>query len=372
LIYTLKSIKISSLFNNKNLLQQLNLSDISPNDCVLMVGETNEHILTKDDLQQPVGTYSTTENEFIHFRISISIQIMKYDNKEQIKILLSNRNTTIKQLLELTEKSTDIYKYLALNDTKRILNSNELISNLNKTKFILVKENETCLISIEKDVQHQRFTIFATIADIIKEYQIDISHKNLLYSNDFVPSTDTQLLSLQLESPIRFIVIDGNLPAMVTIQNSTENKSIKFNCSHSMTIKRLCAIACQLFGVNNDYYRLTFDDMTLDDDISSEDIDPNATEFQFQMISIASIHCSIRCSERTFILPCQEDTLALTIVKESLEKLHIPLENIDMYELIALTDDQILVDFDSSMGDIQQLFPSDSTTISFELKKKNE
>jgi hypothetical protein len=138
-----------------------------------------------------------------------------------------------------------------------------------------------------------------------------------------------------------------------------------------MTIKRLCEISCQLFDLNNDYYRLTQDDIILDDvNVSLGDIDENGTEFQFQLTSIASMHCSITCSERTIILPCRQDTSASTIVRECLEKLHISSDNIDMYELIALADDPAQIDFDLSMEDIQQLFSSDSTTIPLELKKK--
>ncbi len=379
-IYALKSMKISSLFNKKNLFQQLNLIDISSDDCVLVLGEINEQILTKDDLQQPISTYSTNDNQCIHFRIFISVQIMKYDNQEQIKIPLSSRNTTIEQLLQLTEQSMYVYKYLASNDTKRILNPNETIANLNKTKFILVKENETCLVSISKsrnlqnvDINNdQRFVVCATIADVNKENQIDILHRNLLYSNDFVPSLDTQLISLQLKSLIQLTVIDGNLPAIVTVQNSEENKSVRFNCSGSMRIKRLSAISCQLFGANHEYYCLMQGDTKLDDDdVSLKDIGENETEFQFQMISIAPIHCSITFHQRKVILPCRRDTLVSTIVRESLEKLHIPLDDINMYELMALTDDDPAeIDFDLSMEDIQSMFSSDSSIITLELKNK--
>ncbi len=160
---------------------------------------------------------------------------------------------------------------------------------------------------------------------------------------------------------------------MVIIQNSIENKSINFNCSLSMTIQGLCAISCQLFGVNNDYYRSTQDSVTLDDvDVSLEDIDENETEYQFQPNSTASMQCSITYSERTIILSCRQDTLASIIVREFLEKLHNSLDNINMYELITLTDDRAQIDFDLSMEDIQQLFSPDSTTIPLELKKKNE
>ncbi|CAF4734483.1 unnamed protein product [Rotaria sp. Silwood1] len=188
-ISVLTSMKIYSLLNNENILKQLNLTDVSSDDCILVLREANEIILTKDYHQKPIGNYSIVNNELIHFQISISVQITKYDNKEPIRIPLSNRNITVEQLLNSTEKSIDVYKYLATNDTKRIVNSNEILSNLNKTKFILVKENETCLASIKKsnnlqqvnnreeeNEKLQRFIIFATIADIIKENQADLLH----------------------------------------------------------------------------------------------------------------------------------------------------------------------------------------------------
>ncbi|CAF4394047.1 unnamed protein product [Rotaria sp. Silwood2] len=308
-ISVLKSMKISSLLNNKNILKQLNLTDISSDDCILVLKEANEIILTKDDLEKSISTYSTVENELIHFQISISVQITKYDDKKQIKIPLSNRDTTIEQLLNSTGKSIDVYKYLTTNDTKRIINSNEKVSNLNKTKFILVKENETCLVCIKKsnnlqqvdnneeeNEKNQRFTIFATIADINNENQEDILHKYLMYSNDFVPSKNTQLISFQSESPIQFTMINQNLPVTVTIQNKEINKSIQFNCENSITVQRLCEIACQLCCLNNKYYCLSMDDDTelTDSTLSLKDItDENATEISFKLVSTASLYCSI-------------------------------------------------------------------------------
>ncbi|CAM4848309.1 unnamed protein product, partial [Rotaria magnacalcarata] len=385
-IYALKAMPISSLLNNENILEQLDLTDISPDDCLFVLKETNEQVLTKDDLQKSVGTYSTIENESIHFQISISVQITKYDDKEQIKIPIPNRNLTIEQLLNLTEKSIDVYKYLATYDTNIILNSNETLSNLNKTQFILVKKNETCLVSIKKsnDLQladtndeenekFQRFTVFATIANVNKENQLDILHQYLLYSNDFVPSTDIQLTSLKSESPIQFRVIDQNLPVTVSIENGEERKSIQFNCSLSITMERLCAIACQIFCVNEAYYRLAMnDDTEPGDDISLEEIDKNMTEVQFKMISTASLHCSIMYSNQNVSLPCHHDTPIEIIVKETLQKLHMSKDDMNLYELITLDDDRTQIGFDLSVNDIKELLSIDSTTISLELKEKDE
>ncbi|CAF4638079.1 unnamed protein product, partial [Rotaria sp. Silwood2] len=225
----------------------------------------------------------------------------------------------------------------------------------------------------EENKQYQRFTISATIADINKENQLDILHQYLLCSNDFVPSTDIQLLSLQLESSIQFTVIDQNLPVLVIIQNDKENKSIQFNCRLSITIKRICEIACQLFNINNKDYYFNMNDITLnDDDISLQDIDENMTQIQFQMISKTSMYCSIMYSNQNITLPCNDDTSIMAIVKELFQKLHISENDMNMYELIALDDDQTQISFDLLIDDIRQLFPIDSTTVSLQLKNISE
>jgi hypothetical protein len=114
------------------------------------VGDTDDQILSQEDIRQPVGNYSKTDDQPIHFRISISIQILTYDKQQPRQILLSNRNTTIEHIFQLTQASLDIYKYLASNYTKKILHFGEQLSNLLDTKFILVQSHEMCLISIEK------------------------------------------------------------------------------------------------------------------------------------------------------------------------------------------------------------------------------
>ncbi|CAM4970115.1 unnamed protein product [Rotaria socialis] len=357
----LKSMKISSL---------LNLLGISSGDCVLVLTGENELKLIKDDLEKSVSNYSSNENDLLHLQVLISIQITKYDDKENINIPLSNRNITIEQLLNLTEKSIDVYKYLATNDTKKIINSNEKLSNLNQTKFILVQENETCVVSIQKSSNNlqQRFIVFATLADVYKENILD---QYLMYSNDFVPSKDIQLLSFKSESSIQFIAIDENLPITVTVQNDEAHMSIQFNCDHSITVERLYAIACQLFCLNNEYYRLTMEDVeSIDGDVSLKDIDENMSEISFKIVSIASQYCSIKYLNQIIRLPCCRDTLVMAIVKEVLQKLDKSVDNVKIYDLIALDDDQTEIDFDYVIDDVIGLFPNGTTTISLELKKK--
>ncbi|UJR29383.1 hypothetical protein I4U23_010595 [Adineta vaga] len=384
-IYALKSTRISHLLNNDQLLRQLKLIDISPNDCVLVLGETNEQILSQNDMQQSVDNYITTDNQSIDFRISILVQIVRYDNSESISILLPNRNVTMEYILQSSKVSSNIYKYLASNFTKKIVDYCEKLSNLRETKFILVKENETCLISIEKPKNnqlleldeddndiHQRYTIFTKISDIYQENQFDIDHQFLLSSDSFVPSLNTQLFSFGSTSPIRFTLLQQNLPVNVIIENTENHQTIRFSCSLTITIEHLRSIACQLFSINKNYYQLKNDDCLFDDeDITLDDIDSQMTEIQLQLISTTSIYSSIKFNEQIIVLPCTSDILVNRILKETLEKLHISQEDYHLYELYALTDDdRIVIEDDISIEEIYELFPSKPTTIPFELMKK--
>jgi hypothetical protein len=84
------------------------------------------------------------------------------------------------------------------------------------------------------------------------------------------------------------------------------------------------------------------------------------------------MYCSIKFLEQTIVLPCDQETLSLTIATEALKKLQIPENKMGQYELIALDDDQTRIDFDASIDEVRELFPSTITTIPFELRTKSE
>ncbi|CAF4218433.1 unnamed protein product, partial [Adineta steineri] len=272
IINALKSTKIYHLLNNEHLLRQLNLIDISPNDCVLVLEGLTEQILSQNDIQQSVNHYISTDNQSISFRISIMIQIFRYNSSEPISIHFSNRNIIMEDIFQsITDVPLHVYEYLASNSTKKIIDYCEKLSNINETKFLLVKENETCLVSIEKpkinqlldldDGQndiHQQYTIYARIFDIYQENQLDIDHQYLLYSNDFVPSIQAQLISFQSpsSSSIRFTLINENLPVNITIANNENPQTVQFHSSLTINIKSLRSFACQLFLLNENYYQL--------------------------------------------------------------------------------------------------------------------
>ncbi|CAF4089676.1 unnamed protein product, partial [Rotaria magnacalcarata] len=152
LICTLKSTPIFRLLNNEQLLRQL-----------------------ENDMQQPLSDYLNIDYEPICFRIVILIIILKYDDQKSLQIPISNRNLTVAQLLEKTGMPTDVYKYLALNETFEIISNNQSLSDSNEVNFILVKDNETCIVEIEKNQEvllvnlenekiQKQYVICATIA----------------------------------------------------------------------------------------------------------------------------------------------------------------------------------------------------------------
>ena len=388
-ICALKTVRISHLLNNERLLRPLNLVDISPNDCVLVLGEHNGPILSSEDIRKPVGDYATAVEQSIHFRISLLIQILNASDPQQQQIPLANARITAEELLRMALGPTDVYTYLASNYTKRILDPSEKLCDLNETKFLLVKEQETCLVLIKKvkntalvdiddDVDNtiqKRFTIFATLDDVSKANKIDSGRQLLLHAGDFVPSKETQLACFQSTSPIVFTLVEDKPPISILVENNIDGKVAKFCCALTMTVQRLTSIVCQLLDFNSHFCQLMYNGCIMsDDDLCLEDfVDSAAVEVEFQLASSAPVKSSIIYGEQTIVLPCTHETLASTLVEEALKKLHIPLQDMTLYTLTAITDnDHTKIDLDLSVEDIYQLFPLAPPTIPLELRKTME
>ena len=241
LIYALKSMTIHHLFFNERLLKQLNLVDISPTDCVLVVGDNNDQILSQDDMQNPVNNYLTTNDQPIHFRVSLLIQISTCTKQQHQQIPLSNVRITMADLFALIEKPSDEYKCIASNTTKRVLAPTEQLFALNETKFILVRASETCLVHIVTGQEaplialddgpteiEQTFIVSATVGHVYRANQFDMQRQQLLFSNDFIPSPQVSLMSLATVLPIQCTLMDGNLPIAITIEKRENEESIQF------------------------------------------------------------------------------------------------------------------------------------------------
>ncbi|CAF4026337.1 unnamed protein product, partial [Rotaria sordida] len=380
---TLKSCQVSELLNNRYYFQQLNVN-ISPIDCILLlIDETDKKILLEEDLQKSIEYYELNTNELVHFQIGILIKIIKYDDNELYSIPISNRNITIEQLLQMIPLNDDIYKYLTSFDTRIIISNDEQFSNINETKFYLVKENETRLLTIIQSSNlaartknmYQRYTIFATIADVYKRNQTIITDQYLLFDNDIILSQTTSLMCFQKSSSsIEFKLTNENLKIdMTIIDEEQKDFPINFTCSPSVKIGRLFEIACQLFNVNNKYYSfICSDDTEADDDLSINELYNSTVGIYFKLVSKADAKCSIIYKEKEIRILANNSTIIQEIFEQAIEKFFIPKQRMNLYNLYSLYDPQnpTEIDLTLSIEDILLLFPQTSKIIPLELLKK--
>ncbi|CAF4398216.1 unnamed protein product, partial [Rotaria sordida] len=122
-----------------------------------------------------------------------------------------------------------------------------------------------------------------------------------------------------------------------------------------MSIGRIHEIVCQLWKLNKLFYRLTLDDdSNVDDNYSLDNISESINNLQLKLISITDVKCTITYQNRIIMISTTNETLLSSILKESLEKLLIPIDNIDMFTLNLIDDPEspINVDLDLSIDDI--------------------
>ncbi|CAM4874703.1 unnamed protein product [Rotaria socialis] len=385
-IRILKSTPVCNLLNTPTYTNQLGLK-ISPQNCslVLILNENEKKILNNLDIENSISYFASETIQTIHFEISILIEITQYDNETETKeIPISHRNITIKQLLEMIEIN-DNQTYLASNETKIILLEHANLSTINETKFVLIKEHQTCLVSIEQSsdtlvaidddtMRNQRYIINAVVDDVYKQNKTIDQNQYLVYDNDIVPSRET-LLSLLLDiktSSIEFSLSSEKRPANVTVKSDEHNSRIQFQCESSMSMGRIHQIVCQLWKLKSQLFSLTLaDDANVDVDDELKDIDESTNNFEFKLISIADVKCKITYQNEVIMLSTTDDTILSTIMKEVLEKLLIPLDDIDLYELQCIYDlDQpVNIDLDDTIAYIRSSLPDDLNIIPMQLQK---
>ncbi|CAF1334377.1 unnamed protein product [Rotaria sordida] len=259
---------------------------------------------------------------------------------------------------------TTTFDEIKWNDTIEVTFS---LDNNNQTRL-----SDSILVEVDdqENIISQQFTIFATMANVYQQNKINTEQQSLLYFNDVIPSLDTQLISFPLKSTIEFTLIDAKLPITATIVNVEDQCSIKFQCSYFIIIKHLCQIACQLFVVNSDYYRLLFQNNVLDgDDMSLDAIDCSMIEMDLHLICTATLKCSIKYCDQTLMLPSSENTLISTILEETFHKFSIPQADLHLYELIVMDNYRTKTELNNSIEEIIRLLPDGTTLIQFELQR---
>ncbi|CAF1298815.1 unnamed protein product, partial [Didymodactylos carnosus] len=356
-IDTLKTIRICDLLKN------LEIQTLTDNYVLVLNSheENKEPLLQlQADFQQPVG--SLTSDKQVNIRISTLITVERYGENNPMLIPISSRNVTTKHILHSVIK---IDGYLASLTTMTILDDNQLLSFVKETKFYLLKERETCLVTINTPKIEQlivinddndqtdgekRCSIYSTITQIRTLFAVP-AEQFLVHSNDFIPSNELQLSSLLPSPDVRIIAFSltyENLPITIRIRDKNQCL-VMFNCSKFTTIKRLCEIGCLLFKQNSEFYQLLVDDSNIDETLTAEDIYDNFNEFIFQLSCTANINCYIEYETRTIELPCSLKTLTKDVFLSALQKFEVD-DDKQNYGLYTI-DDDVQIDLDNPIED---------------------
>ncbi|CAF1366374.1 unnamed protein product, partial [Adineta steineri] len=385
-ICVLKVMKINQLLYNEKLLSKLNLNVNSLRDCVLALGENSDQRLSNEDTHKSIGEFFVNDQQVVEFRIAYLIQILTSNNNEKPEeVLLFNRKVMIEELFRISKGSDRGYKCIASYNTKKIIDDHQLLSDVNETRFLLVKEDQLCSIHIRRSTENQLISIddndemnsqqdfasFATIADVYKANHIDNQNKYLLFEKDFLPSMETSLSIFVSTSPIEFEVSSEKLPIHIIVENSIDNQTVNYHSSSQTQFHRLRSIACQLMHLNPKFYQLMYDGTELsDDEMCLDDLETVPNEVKLELICISTFKASIKFEQMEVLIPCTEETLVSELVEEALLKMNFSKSNLFQFELFALVDEEIQVEMDYKIEDVREIFPEDTETMRLELKKK--
>ncbi|CAF0874792.1 unnamed protein product [Didymodactylos carnosus] len=385
-ICVLKATKINQLLNNQNLLPKLNLNANSLRDCVLAIGENPDQRLSNEDTHKSIGEFSVDDQQVVEFRIALLIQILTLNNNEKPEeVLLFNRKVTIEELFRISKGSERGYKYLASYNTKKIIDFHQLLSDVNETRFLLMKEDQFCSVHIRRSSENQLISIdggemtskqdfasSATIADVYKANNINNQNEYLLFGKDFLPSMETSLSVFVSTSPIEFDVSNEELPIHFIVENSIDKQTINYRSSSQTQFNRLCSIACQLMHLNPKFYQLMYNGTELsDDELCLDDLETVPNEVKLELICISPLKASIKFEQVEVLIPCTEETLALELTEEALLKLNFLKSDLSQFELFALADQETQVEMDYKIEDVREIFPGNTETMKLELRKKS-
>ncbi|CAF1439692.1 unnamed protein product [Adineta ricciae] len=342
-----------------------------PNTTMSFKKENQSIPLSKHDVQKTLRTFCTTENDEHNIRLAVSKVVTIHDGEKETTIVLPKESITTRDLLKLI--NTD--RCLTAKETKRIRKENEVISFIQKDKFLLVDRKDVCHVAITSSafVVENCFSSNATIVDVCNKQQINLDAQYLLYLNQIIAAKETQLIYFMAETPIHFTTTENSLPVTVRVNLDEHGKIIQFSCHRIMTVERLCFISCRLFSMSEDNAQLRLIDGTNPDEgLSMNDMDATRTNFEFLLHSPPYLSCSITYLDRTIVLPCHSEQLISSLAKKFFEQLSIDFDRIDQFELFALDKDKTLLRFDMFVGDIKNVFPPPSSSnVAVEQKEKN-
>lgn len=385
-ICVLKTTKIKQLLKNANLSTKLNLNRDSLHDYVLARGKNPDQRLSNEDTHKSIGEFLTDQEQLIEFHIALLVHISTLSNHEKPEeVPLFTGKITIEELFQLFKGSERGYKNLASCQTKKIIDFHQSLSNVSETRFLLVKEDQSCCIHIRRSTKDQSisiddderiikesFVFTATVGDIYKSMHINDQNKYLLLEKNFLPSLETPLSLFISTSPIEFDLSDEKLPIHITVKNSTDEQTINYHSLITTQFDRLCSIACRLMNLNEKFYQLKYNEIALSDGkMSLEDLDIPSNEVRFELICISPLKASIKFQQTNIFIPCTEETLVSELVEEALLKLKLSKSDSHQFDLLALDVEKTQIDMDYKIEDVCILFPGNTGTLELEIRKKS-
>lgn len=385
-IRILKSMPVGGLLQNKQRLNQFNLK-VSPEDCILVLGQTEKTNLEGDDLNESIQYYASTSDETLHFQIAILIRITKYadqSDSSQISLTIPHRNYSIRQLLDMIKEQKDNYEYLASTNGKVVLTEQTILSHQKTNTFYLVKHSQTCLVSIKQSrpvliavddgPTTQRYIIDATLHDVFTDNS-DIESDHSIQYKDFIPSRDTKLRTLMTEpsKTLEFTVITGGSFAEVTIVCEEKQNPINLKCTPSITFGHLNEIVCSLWKLNPKCYQImTEDDFAGDNDTSLTEEGESITDVQIKLVLSADWKCTVQYLDQTCIVSAMNETSASEILQQAINEFSIPIEEIESFKLYLLDDTESPSEIDGelSIKTMREDLPAETTVLLFQLRKE--
>ena len=218
------------------------------NNCVLSLVRENQTLqIAEKDFEKSIREFSENDEETLHFRISVAIKIIDYDTREETQLTVSNKNLTIKQLLELLEFDDNQVRYLVSEKMNMILSNDDKLANQTTMNFFAIKQEHVREVSIEGNLQ--KFMKNSLLKHVYQQNEQIIQDQYLVYKKHFIFPSNTSLE--QFQSPIEFTQTDQQFPINIIVSNEINNTSCQFHCQSSITIRDVKHLATEFVQAND-------------------------------------------------------------------------------------------------------------------------
>ncbi|CAF1515482.1 unnamed protein product, partial [Didymodactylos carnosus] len=392
MIYTLTSVLLSTMLENEYLNQRnLSVDDITVmhnHDIIHNFQQPLSNFLFKD-LDHTDGDTDTTEKQsdvdLLSFQLCTLVTITLLQNQRTVQIPLKTNSMSVSKVIQYVcekLKLNENDKFYLATSLMDMVDRNSPLENINERKFFLLKENETCLISIRKDeniellidisdtsnyfYDEKRMGRTTTIATVREVFKIQ-SDQNLMCDNDFVPSTETVITTLLLPNvtSLTFTVDSSKrFPLQVTLTKN-EKFLIKLNCSDSITCERLCEIGCLVLREDSTLYDLYLSQCLLDKSITLNEInEANESNVisnvnEFNLVCTAQTNCLVdfnldNDSISGIQIPCEASMPAKYVFETALRKLD---QQQEQSELALYYENDIYTELDLTIEELINALP---------------